>query len=695
MKDISDTKTQNSFEKKRSRAGFILLLICLFLAAVYIRRTATSTGIIMIGDSTIPIASFAGMFSMLTNICLIFLVVFYDKPGLITAVVFLAVNFPILMMGIIMDHSFSSIPGLFGGLFTLIAAFLIYSSNKKIRKYQETELDNLREKQLISQRLFEQTATALVNAIDAKDTYSHGHSLRVAEYSEKIADMLGKSEEERTRIYYAALLHDVGKIGIDESIINKPGKLTPEEYAVIKQHPNMGSQILSGIKEYPYLSIGAHYHHERYDGKGYPDRLKGDDIPEIARIISVADAYDAMSSNRSYRKAIPQQLVREEIIKGAGTQFDPEIARIMRHLIDMDPDYTMKERAAVKELSGKHELRCKEFRSEISDGIAVTSRITKIHLLFTPGDKKAFPALILFDSLDERVHKNEKTRIDLNYFEYCELYFDGHIADSCIRKARTETVGSGSARQISASSIGTAYDIEAVKVKDHVLISIEDGEKTVKTTIALPDSSRYVYIGLSGENCLISNVNISRAEEPVDNNYIPRIAEEISYIDGPEGDIPNIQTDGYRYDATEGIPITDGLTLTFHTKSLPTSRLVWHCPYIDVFYSDDRKVYGEGYREYSLIRLDGEHWDEEVSAENKLYVNKSEDFKGWDAWKKSNKEGFECAVTFSRKGNEITVFTENLGLTIKNVITVTDGKKNIYAALTGDQCAITNIRINK
>ncbi len=695
MKDISDTKTQNSFEKKRSRAGFILLLICLFLAAVFIRRTATSTGIIMMGDSTIPIASFAGMFSMLTNICLIFLVVFYDKPGLITAVVFLAINFPILMMGIIMDHSFSSIPGLFGGLFTLIAAFLIYSSNKKIRKYQETELDNLREKQLISQRLFEQTATALVNAIDAKDTYSHGHSLRVAEYSEKIAEMLGKSEEERTRIYYAALLHDVGKIGIDESIINKPGKLTPEEYAVIKQHPKIGSQILSGIKEYPYLSLGAHYHHERYDGKGYPDRLKGDDIPEIARIISVADAYDAMSSNRSYRKAIPQQLVREEIIKGAGTQFDPEIARIMRHLIDMDPDYTMKESTAVKELSGSHELRCREFRSEISHGIPVTSHITTIHLLFTPGDKRSFPALILFDSLDERVHKNEKTRVDLNYSEYCELYFDGHTAGNCIRKASTETIGSGSARQISTSSIGTAYEIEAVKVKDHVLISIDDGEKTVKTTIALPDSSRYVYIGLSGENCLISNVNISRAKDPVDDDFIPRIAEEINYIDGPEGDIPNIQIDGYRYDATEGIPITDGLTLTFHTKSLPTSRLVWHCPYIDVFYSDDRKVYGEGYREYSLIRLDGEHWDEEVSAENKLYVNKSEDFKGWDAWKKSNKEGFECAVTFSRKGNEITVFTENLGLTIKNITTVTDGKKNIYAALTGDQCAITNIRINK
>ena len=695
MKDNPDTNTHNSFEKKRYYAGYILLFISLFVVSFFIRGAATSKDIIRIGSSVIPVSSFAGIFSMISNICLIFLVVFYDKLGLIASVVYLTVNFPFLLMGIVVHHSFSSIPGLFGGLFTLIASILIYTGNKKIRKYQETVLDNLREKQLISQRLFEQTATALVNAIDAKDTYSHGHSIRVAEYSVKIARMLGKSDEECTRVYYAALLHDVGKIGIDESIINKKGKLTPEEYAVIKQHPNMGSQILSGIREYPYLSIGAHYHHERYDGKGYPDRLKGDDIPEIARIISVADAYDAMSSNRSYRKAIPQQLVREEIIKGAGTQFDPEIARIMRHLIDMDTDYTMRERTAVEELSGNHELRCREFRSEISDGISVTNHITKLHFLFTPGDKRSFPALILFDSLDERVHRNEQTRKDLNYFEYCELYFDGHTVDKCIRKVRTETAGSGSGKRLSASSSGTVYDIEAVKVRDHVLISIDDGEKIVKTTIALPDSTRYVYLGLSGENCLISNMNISWAESPVEDDYIPRIAEEISYIDGPEGDIPNVQIDGYRYDGTEGIPITDGLTLTFHTKSLPTARLVWHCPYIDVFYSDDRRVNGKGYREYSFIRLDGEHWDEEVSAENRLYVSKSEDFKGWDEWKKSNKEGFDCAVSFSRKGNEITVFTENLGLTIKNVITVTDGKKNIYAALTGDQCAITNIRINK
>ena len=110
----------------------------------------------------------------------------------------------------------------------------------------------------------------------------------------------------------------------------------------------MGNQILSSIVEYPYLSIGAHYHHERYDGHGYPNHLKGEEIPEIARIISVADAYDAMSSNRSYREAIPQKLVREEIVKGTGTQFDPVFAKIMLELIDQDVNYDMREKTNIK-----------------------------------------------------------------------------------------------------------------------------------------------------------------------------------------------------------------------------------------------------------------------------------------------------------------------------------------------------------
>ncbi len=139
------------------------------------------------------------------------------------------------------------------------------------------------------------------------------------------------------------LLHDVGKIGIPDSIINKPGKLTDEEYDVIKRHPVIGSQILKNINEMPKLSIGARWHHERYDGTGYPDGLAGEEIPEEARIIAVADSYDAMSSNRSYHGIFPQSKIREEIVFGSGTQFDPRFADIMLKMIDEDEKYTMRE----------------------------------------------------------------------------------------------------------------------------------------------------------------------------------------------------------------------------------------------------------------------------------------------------------------------------------------------------------------
>ena len=181
---------------------------------------------------------------------------------------------------------------------------------------------------------FEQTMEALANAIDAKDAYTHGHSARVAQYSKRIAKEAGLSEKKCDEIYFAALLHDVGKIGIRHDIINKVGKLTEEEFCQIKSHPVLGDQILSSIKQAPFLSIGARYHHERYDGRGYPDGLSGDDIPEIARIIAVADAYDAMTSVRSYRQPLERSAVRAELIKGMGTQFDPRFAEIMLRLMD-------------------------------------------------------------------------------------------------------------------------------------------------------------------------------------------------------------------------------------------------------------------------------------------------------------------------------------------------------------------------
>ena len=223
----------------------------------------------------------------------------------------------------------------------LLYVFALQDMNREVERARKLEIEYYKEEQQKLRTMFEQTAGALATAIDAKDRYTHGHSTRVAMYSTQIAREAGKSEEECDEVYFAALLHDVGKIGISDAIINKNGKLTDAEYAEIKLHPVYGSQILSNIHQSPYLSIGAHYHHERYDGKGYPEGLKGEEIPDAARIISVADAYDAMTSKRSYRAPMPQQIVREEMIKGIGTQFDPEYARIMVHLMDMDPDYRM------------------------------------------------------------------------------------------------------------------------------------------------------------------------------------------------------------------------------------------------------------------------------------------------------------------------------------------------------------------
>ena len=186
-----------------------------------------------------------------------------------------------------------------------------------------------------------QVVSALATAIDAKDAYTNGHSARVAEYSKMIANKMGYSESKQDEIFMMGLLHDIGKIGVLDKIINKPGELTDEEFELIKNHPVIGSNILETIRERPRLAMGARWHHERFDGSGYPDGIAGDKIPEEARIIAVADAYDAMTSIRSYRDVMPQKKVREEIIKGMGTQFDPQFAKVMIQLIDEDTDYYM------------------------------------------------------------------------------------------------------------------------------------------------------------------------------------------------------------------------------------------------------------------------------------------------------------------------------------------------------------------
>ena len=189
-----------------------------------------------------------------------------------------------------------------------------------------------------------ETIESLVRAVDAKDSYTNGHSVRVATYTKQISKLLGYKDDQADTMYYTALLHDVGKIGVDDAILRKPGKLTDEEFAAIKAHTTIGAQILSRIMSMPDLKNGALYHHERWDGKGYPKGLKGEEIPEAARIIAVADAYDAMTSNRSYRKALSQARVRDEIANGIGRQFWPPAARAMLKMIDQDTNYQMRQK---------------------------------------------------------------------------------------------------------------------------------------------------------------------------------------------------------------------------------------------------------------------------------------------------------------------------------------------------------------
>jgi len=168
--------------------------------------------------------------------------------------------------------------------------------------------------------------TALAYALEAKDKYTSGHSQRVAETSVAIAKELGLSQHSIERIRQAGLIHDIGKIGVRESVLNKPGRLTDEEFHHIKSHCETGEHILTPIVEDEEILKVVRHHHERYDGRGYPDGLKGEQIPLGARILAVADTYDAMTSERPYREAMSDETACDEIKRCKGTQFDPVVA---------------------------------------------------------------------------------------------------------------------------------------------------------------------------------------------------------------------------------------------------------------------------------------------------------------------------------------------------------------------------------
>ena len=223
-----------------------------------------------------------------------------------------------------------------GGIFTKIiyGAFIIWAALFVGFFVSNFNLKNYREKQKNDVRIILQSMNTFISFIDAKDPYTRGHSRRVAMYAAEIAKRMRLSEDEVQNIYYAGLLHDAGKLSVPDAVLNKPGKLTDEERKLIQDHTVAGGKMLKQMTSLRGIRETALYHHERYDGAGYPEGLKGDTIPLYARIVGVADSYDAMSSNRVYRRHLNKDEIIEEIQQGSGTQFDPNIVPYMVDMIN-------------------------------------------------------------------------------------------------------------------------------------------------------------------------------------------------------------------------------------------------------------------------------------------------------------------------------------------------------------------------
>ncbi len=225
------------------------------------------------------------------------------------------------------------------GIIVILILFISYEIYRRKTSKAEAELEIA--KQQIA--MGNESVLAMAKALFLKDRNTGEHCHRVAYYSAKLAKAYGFSDEETKNIKKAALLHDIGKIAIPDAILNKPDKLTPEEYEIMKTHTTAGADLLKGFTMVEHVSEGALYHHERYDGKGYPKGISGKNIPLYGRIIAVADTFDAMTANRVYRGALDMDQVIEEIKKGRGTQFDPELDDIFLDLIykgEIDPKKT-------------------------------------------------------------------------------------------------------------------------------------------------------------------------------------------------------------------------------------------------------------------------------------------------------------------------------------------------------------------
>ncbi len=220
---------------------------------------------------------------------------------------------------------------LFYVMLVLTAAFFTLIIGNMAVVFRMRKLERRR---IMDEKIIIDTLQMLAKLIDAKDSYTNGHSDRVAEYAVLLAQEMHMKPDDIRFMRYMGLMHDCGKMGIPDNVLNKPAKLTPEEMDIIRSHTVLGGKIVENFTAMPGVRECALYHHERYDGKGYPEGLKGEEIPLLARIICVADSFDAMNSDRCYRKRLKKSVIVKELKENAGSQFDPQIAMLMVRLIE-------------------------------------------------------------------------------------------------------------------------------------------------------------------------------------------------------------------------------------------------------------------------------------------------------------------------------------------------------------------------
>ena len=324
---IQKTFTIQNLKKQITVKNFIKLIVFVVMCILYYkaemasRAAGQSKEILTIGSRQFPVSSLSGVYTAIMTIILIAWVLVYKRFGFAVSFTILTVRTTRLIGNFMHSHYHASIlPALFITFAAIVSVILVYIQYEMMQHYQ---VKHKKQMESFNNSIME----AFSECVESKDAYTKGHSQRVAVYTKMLAQRLGESKETVKNFYNVAILHDIGKIGMPEAILNKAGKLTPEEYEIVKKHPVSGYEILKNVKIQEDIAAGAHYHHERWDGKGYPDGLKETDIPWVARIISVADTFDAMSSTRPYREKLPLNVIAEEIDNCSGTQFDPKVVK--------------------------------------------------------------------------------------------------------------------------------------------------------------------------------------------------------------------------------------------------------------------------------------------------------------------------------------------------------------------------------